>query len=417
MLRVSLCAVLCVAAPTAAAQAATVDVDAFGALVYTASPGEQNRVQITLGADAEAMTVTDPAVAVVPGAACAPVDEHRVTCTTATGAAPTRARAALGDGDDEATFSDPGGTITPLVADGGAGDDVLTGDAGTDVLTGGPGHDTLRGGDGRDVLIDGGTPGESDTFEGGEGTGDVVTYFGRADDVRLELDDAGADPDAGAMGEGDAVTGVETPGGGDGDDVLTGQAIGIMAGGDGDDVLRNTAPVAVDPQPGILRGGDGDDRLAGGPLPEELEGGAGRDRLTCGGGRDTVEGPEGGELLPRACERVRRTFGKRGQDSMTIPAFPERLNAVAARLRLASPAFYSIAFEPIAFRGRLSIDSRGRSLADAALRTPARESFAVRVRLTPAGRRLTGRKDGVVATLRLRSPAFPPLTWTVRLRR
>jgi Ca2+-binding RTX toxin-like protein len=58
-----------------------------------------------------------------------------------------------GDGND---FLNASGTSTPIVADGGDGDDILIGGAGDDILIGGDGADLLIGGAGNNVLIGGG---------------------------------------------------------------------------------------------------------------------------------------------------------------------------------------------------------------------------------------------------------------------
>ena len=57
-----------------------------------------------------------------------------------------------GDGND---FLNASGTLTPITADGGAGDDILIGGAGDDILIGGDGADLLIGGAGNDILIGG----------------------------------------------------------------------------------------------------------------------------------------------------------------------------------------------------------------------------------------------------------------------
>ena len=59
------------------------------------------------------------------------------------------------DGDDAVTGSGLAADAIHFVADGGAGNDVLTGGAGADTLLGGPGDDVLNGGPGQDTL-DGG---------------------------------------------------------------------------------------------------------------------------------------------------------------------------------------------------------------------------------------------------------------------
>ena len=57
-----------------------------------------------------------------------------------------------GDGND---FLNASGTLTPVTADGGDGDDILIGGAGDDILIGGNGADLLIGGAGNNILIGG----------------------------------------------------------------------------------------------------------------------------------------------------------------------------------------------------------------------------------------------------------------------
>jgi ELWxxDGT repeat protein/VCBS repeat-containing protein len=59
----------------------------------------------------------------------------------------------LGGGDDQATVA--GNVMTPVLIDGGDGNDNLKAGGGPTVLLGGAGNDTLTGGRGRDILIGG----------------------------------------------------------------------------------------------------------------------------------------------------------------------------------------------------------------------------------------------------------------------
>lgn len=94
-----------------------------------------------------------------------------------------------GDGHD---FLDASGTLTPITADGGAGDDILIGGAGDDILIGGDGADLLIGGAGNDILI-GGTGIISVGFDTGTafnaadiGT-DLIQNFGTTDSIVLDV--------------------------------------------------------------------------------------------------------------------------------------------------------------------------------------------------------------------------------------
>ncbi len=86
-----------------------------------------------------------------------------------------------GDGND---FLNASGTTTPIIADGGAGDDILIGGDGDDILIGGDGSDLLIGGGGSDILI-GGTG--VDIFGLGFGSIDVIQNFNVAEGDMLQI--------------------------------------------------------------------------------------------------------------------------------------------------------------------------------------------------------------------------------------
>ena len=77
-----------------------------------------------------------------------------------------------GDGND---FLDASGTTTPIVADGGAGDDILLGGAGDDILLGGNGNNVYTGGAGADIFVV--------SFDGI----DVINDFNRAEGDILQI--------------------------------------------------------------------------------------------------------------------------------------------------------------------------------------------------------------------------------------
>ena len=142
---------------------------------------------------------------------------------------------------------------------GADGNDILVGNADRNYLTGGPGDDQLLAGDGSDSLV--GDAG-ADVLSGGGGL-DEVTYGGVVP-LRLSIGDG---PNDGAAGEGDDIReDVEAIGGGQGDDVLIGDADGNrLIGYGGQDVLH---------------GGDGADGIIGWGDGDELDGGAGPDRVS-----------------------------------------------------------------------------------------------------------------------------------------
>ena len=150
----------------------------------------------------------------------------------------------LGDGNDQALAS---GTIS-----GGNGNDILRGGAGNDLLMGGPGADSMSGGTGIDTA----------SFE------DKTA----AQPVTVTIDDQ---PNDGQSGGDNVRTDVENVIGGDGSDVLRGNAgNNVIQGGNGND--------NIDPGAGIdvVDGGAGDDRITtrdGTP-----------DVVTCGDGTDTA---------------------------------------------------------------------------------------------------------------------------------
>ncbi|WP_433792533.1 calcium-binding protein [Actinoplanes sp. CA-252034] len=179
---------------------------------------------------------------------------------------------------------------------GGFGNDRLYGTAGPDDLQGGYGNDTLLGLGGDDQLVDvvganrleggagndrlHGGPG-SDVLLGGPGL-DYVSYQDRTRPVTVDLD--GARSDDGQTGEWDTVgADVEAVSGGNGNDVLTGNAAANgLLGGPGNDVLR---------------GGGGDDGLDGSTGSDRLFGEAGDDYLHASntdGGSDLLDGGANG---------------------------------------------------------------------------------------------------------------------------
>ena len=137
----------------------------------------------------------------------------------------------------------------PIIANGGAGNDVLEGGPGDDLLGGGPGADVLAGDD--ILVIDG-----QDTVDAGEGT-----------DMVIIDDPAGMTLDLGAA------------------------HAELAFGGSGDDVLQTSGTSGV-----LLYGGGGDDRLQGGQGDDGLYGGDGNDLLIGGAGDDVLDGGAGDDL-------------------------------------------------------------------------------------------------------------------------
>jgi Ca2+-binding RTX toxin-like protein len=241
-------------------------------IIYTAEPGEANRVTVT--PDGDRYVIEDPAAQISVFGDCEVLDApaaHRVSCFQEDPRGP-RVRLNLGDMDDVATGSPAFDSIS-----GGPGNDQLYGAEGPDELLGGEGTDLLDGGGGDRVShsdpgyagaglglyvdeLDGG-PG-ADVLRGGDGDFDSVIYTSRRAPVSVTLDGLANDGEA---GEGDLVgPGVENAYGGAGGDVLVG-----------------------DGRPNALVGGDGDDLIDGG-------GGYG-DSAIGGNGDDTILLSDGGE--------------------------------------------------------------------------------------------------------------------------
>lgn len=158
-------------------------------------------------------------------------------------------------------------------AKGGSGDDVLIGNTGANTLIGGAGDDTLAGGNGKDVLIGG--PGLDDLF-GGDGF-DFADYSGTKAAIYVNL--------AKGMGRGgaygDTYSRIEGVRGGDGKDLLKGNAAGnTLSGKDSGDRLYGYKG-----NDGLF-GGTGNDALYGGRGKDSLYGGAGSDWMTGGKGAD-----------------------------------------------------------------------------------------------------------------------------------
>jgi len=167
-----------------------------------------------------------------------------------------------------------------LVLAGGPGDDTLIAGARGGTLRGGPGHDTLVGGP-----------------EGAFAALDDHRAALRADLRTQRM--SGGDP-----GSEDTLRGITSVSGGQGDDVLIGDAgpngldgsagADTLHGGDGDDALQGG--LGAD----LLVGGDGDDRLTG-PVSGPTE--RVHDRFDCGAGRDDVIG-QSGDTVAISCDRV-----------------------------------------------------------------------------------------------------------------
>jgi len=158
-------------------------------------------------------------------------------------------------------------------------DDTLTGNTGANALSGLAGIDRLVGGDGNDVL-EGGAG--ADLLNGGGGT-DRADYLNSSAGVTVNLT---TNIHTGGDAAGDAMTGIETIGGSNFADSLTGSAgANTLWGRDGNDALAGGAgndSLYGEAGADTLQGGDGDDWLIGGAGADGLNGGAGTDTANYG---------------------------------------------------------------------------------------------------------------------------------------
>jgi Ca2+-binding RTX toxin-like protein len=327
------------------------------AVVYTAAPGEINRVGIGRGRDAGQIQVLDSSD-IFPGATSARVDAVE-PCRLASASPPT-ARAAVLHGAPVAVDCPARPSIVVLLGDNGdsmaidielatsdrvdagPGADSASAGGGADVLLGGPGNDTLVGGLGPD-RVDGGTGEDTARYDADVRRGGVVARIGGAAD-----DGSAEDGPAGAR---DALVGVEGVQGTSFADVLTG------------DARANT-----------LLGGEGADRLSGAGGPDALSGGPGRDRLAGGRGGDRLESRDG--VLDRvACDA--------GDDVLSVD-LRDRAGEDCETVGRAGPDIFESPME-IAPRARLS--RAGRLLVRVACPSGSACDGTVAL-LAPGGRRV-----------------------------
>jgi hypothetical protein len=301
-------------------------------IVYQAGPGEPNRVSLTGGR--EELRIADPAAVISPGAGCSRIDRHSVRCSAEGESGVTRVFVATGGGAD---------TVRSGIADRDAwfwGEVIVSGGRGNDVLVGGPtgeqlyagsGADVLRGRGGGDLLSDASAPDSlhsgdpspflsdegsgvaladpgrgRDSFDGGSGRGDTVSYEARRAGVRVDL----ANPAAigGAKREHDTVSGVESARGGAGDDRLAGNwRSNGLDGGDGDDRIvgrRGNDFIEAGRGRNVIVAGSGNDQMSGSYRPSDY----GPERIFCGSGSDFVGWIFPSDFLNDDCETLEFNF-------------------------------------------------------------------------------------------------------------
>jgi Ca2+-binding RTX toxin-like protein len=310
--KVAVVATVVVAAFPSSAVGATVSLNEFGALIYEATPGELNDVELSKSAGT--FTITDAGALITAGPGCDQVSEHEATCT------PTieRVDIHLGDLADTAA-SQVGPSPTGIFVFGDGGDDVLTlcslcnngvlfGNAGADTLQGGdvgagfygghgpdtltggasyddvhagPGNDTIDTGGGEDTIV----PGDGDDFVDGGSGRDRLFFNPRGPGVAVDL---GFEEGSGQGTK--ALLGIEDVIGTNHQDWIEGDAAWNRFNGlGGDDVLVGGR--GSDRLCGC--GGRGSDHLFGGPGSDDLSGGDGADRLVGGTAGDVLRPGEG----------------------------------------------------------------------------------------------------------------------------
>ncbi len=298
----------------ATASASTLTIE-DGTLVLRAAPGELNRVSVQPNDDDTLVEIGDADTPGYPGDVCAPSEWSlgSIACPPQ----PNGIRIELGDRDDDVDVhpgvpgpgplavlagdgdDDVSGAFheTPLLLDGGNGNDVLAGGRAGDTLTGGPGDDDLsgraggdelRGGDGNDTLLgdERDAPG-ADTIDGGAGSDRIqndwaVAYPQPQPPIAVSLDGQAND---GRPGEGDNVTGVEW--------IHLNYPATLVAGGDAVDFEVFNAST----EPTALTGGPGADRLRSYDAADTIDGRGGDDWIEAGYGDDTVVGGPGRDTI------------------------------------------------------------------------------------------------------------------------
>jgi hypothetical protein len=316
-------------------------------LFYDAELGEANQVEASV-TGGETVTIRDAGAVVTAGAGCISLDVHSVECPANFSAMILT----LLDLDDTLSVSGFSALANfGLVADGGAGADVLSsfpqsqlvggsgddrltgarsikGGSGNDVLrgsgrwdflVGGPGHDTITGEGGSDIIAPG--RGE-DAVDAGAGTHDFLSYLGVPGPLTINLRTGlvtGADTDT--------ITGVEGVAGSRRGDLLIGdenanrllglQGADVIRGGPGPDNVNGEGGELFSRSPDRLYGGPGDDVLRGDHGHDLLDGGLGRDRLFAGPGDDFLRSRDGRQDIVSGQRGHDRARVDRGLDSVS----------------------------------------------------------------------------------------------------
>ncbi len=192
---------------------------------------------------------------------------------------------------------------TPVIANGGPGNDTIRGGAGNDTLIGFEGDDMLAARLGNDeyFLVPGST---KELMENANEGIDRINFSFAASGIALDLaKDAGEEQVVDGtnlvrlFGEFENVMGSDFGDSFDGNELAN-----EIDGGMGNDTLDGGAGGAADTLAGgsgqdSIRGGDGDNLLDGGEDADTIEGGAGKSSIAGGDGADRIFGGSGNETI------------------------------------------------------------------------------------------------------------------------
>jgi Ca2+-binding RTX toxin-like protein len=300
----AICVVLAALVAPAVANAGTVRISgAVPALTYQADPAETNHLSITMAPDGLTWSVSDTGAPLVAGEGCSGLDAHSASCAVPEPDAEEPEHILLirlGDMGDWASAEaacqeEATGVDCRASLRGGSGADQLIGPTeGLSILLGGTGDDTIFGSLGGDAGIS--------VLDGGPGadilSGDRISYQGRIHPVRVTLNGAADDGEA---GENDAVLAAWAITGGSGDDTLVGDSqYNMIDGWEGNDLIRGGAGddiVSGDSGADRVYGDGGEDLILGDSGNDALFGGGAGDLVYGGGGRDAIAGGTGSDLL------------------------------------------------------------------------------------------------------------------------
>lgn len=271
--------------------------------------GDNDDDVINVSTDGTTLTVTDTGTGgATAGTDCTQAGATTVTCPAVDQGFPiVHFFVTLNDGVDSFTNQNFVTRSFSQISASGSGSKAINAGPGDQFINGGPDNDVLNGGEGEDSLRDGafssGTEnltGGTDVLDGGPGE-DSADYF-RESAVAVSLDGVAND---GAPGENDNVI-VENVGGGNGNDVLIGDATrNGLFGNNGSDVVNGLG--GNDSVSGGF-GGGGQVRLvrrglSGFEGDDTVIGGTGRDELFCGSGFDVGIRDPLDDVSPD-CERI-----------------------------------------------------------------------------------------------------------------